>query len=152
MAFSFALLGSYVFALLRAARSLAIARREPLVSLREACVRATIHVLSVRVVELLLLVGHGIVLAHVHWLIHLAVLFVARELVRVNHGQHLGEALTNTGDSLRRVPEGKLVPRHELNALAVHVDETLLAGGARQTAERLLAEHGVLFVLSVATL
>lgn len=114
--------------------------------------RATVHVLSVRVVELLLLVGHGLVLAHVHWLIHLAVLFVARELIRVNHGKHLGETLTHTGDSLRRVSEGELVPWHELDALAVHVDETFLAGGARQAAEWLLAEHGILLVLAMATL
>ena len=104
--------------------------------LREASLRASTHILRrVRVVELLMLTWHGYILAHVHGLLHVVylagrLLHVARQLVRVNHRKHLRETLTNTGDSLGRVTEWQLVPRHELNALSVHVDKALLAGGA----------------------
>ena len=44
------------------------------------------------------------------------------ELVRVNHRQHLAEALADTSDSLRGISEGQLAPRHEFDLLAVHVN------------------------------
>ena len=89
-----ALLGSHSLALLGAARAFAVTSSESLVRLGESSVRAAGHVVSlVWVVELLLLASDWIVLAHVHLLLalcHLAVLlFVAGQLVRVDHGQHL---------------------------------------------------------------
>jgi len=86
---------------------------------------------------LLLAWGH-LILAHVHWLLcllevvsHLAVLIlVTAQLVRVDHGKHLGEALADTSDSLSWVAERQLVPWHEFNTLAVHVNEALFTGSA----------------------
>ena len=83
--------------------------------------------------------------------VHLAVcLLVARELVWVNHRQHLGEALTNTSNSFCWITEWKLVPRHKLNLLSHHVDEVLLTGCTRESTEWFLAEHGILFVLAAS--
>lgn len=76
---SLALLGPYVFALLCASGALVIALHKSLVALRETSVRASSHVLRVRVIELLLLVELRLVLAHVHWLLrmsHLTVLLL----------------------------------------------------------------------------
>ena len=76
---SLALLGPYVFALLCASGALVVALHKALVVLGEASVRATTHVLRVRVIELLLLVKLRLVLAHVHRLLrvsHLAVLLL----------------------------------------------------------------------------
>lgn len=56
--------------------------------------------------------------------------------------------MTDAGDSLGWVSEWKLVPWHELNLLAHHVDEILLARCARKATKRLLAEHSILFVLT----
>ena len=85
-----------------------------------------IHLLLVGVIELL--TWNGVVLAHMHG--HLlstlcalhVVLLVPRQLVWVDHGQHLGEALSDASNSLGRVTEGKLVPRHEFNSLTMHID------------------------------
>ncbi len=115
-----------------------------------------VHILSIGVIELLLLVVQWLVLAHVHRLpsltvvIHLAVLLlVARQLVRVDHRQHLREALAHASNPLSRVAERKLVPRHELDAFTVHVDQAFLARSARHSTERLFTEHGILFVISL---
>ena len=121
----------------------------------EASLSASTHILLVvMVVELLLaLAWNRFILTHVHLLLDVGLhrallLFVAGELVWVNHRKHLREALTNARDSLRWVSEGKFIPWHELNTLTVHVDETLLATGAGEATKWLLAEHGVLFVLT----
>jgi hypothetical protein len=50
-----------------------------------------------------------------------ASLFVTRELVRVYHRQHLGEALANTGDTLSRITVGHLTPWHVVHFLALKV-------------------------------
>lgn len=118
---------------------------------------APVHILSIGVIELLLLVVQRLVLTHVHRLasltvvvIHLTVLLlVTGQLVRVDHRQHLREALADSSDSLSRVTEWELVPGHELNAFAMHVDETFLAGSARHSTERLFTEHGIFFVISL---
>ncbi len=115
---------------------------------------ASIHVLGVRVIELFLLVSKGLILTHVHRLAtlrHLAVLLlVTRKLVWVDHAEHLGEALTDAGDSLSGVAEGQLVPGHEFDLLSVHVYQALLAGGARHTTKRLLAEHGIFLIVTLS--
>ena len=145
-----ALLRPHLLALLGASWALLVALREA-ISSREAGLSTAIHII---VVELLLLAGHRLSLAHVHGLAvsHLAVLLVTGELVRVDHGKHLREALTNASDSLRRVSEWKFVPWHEFDTFAVHVNESLLAGGARKTTKGLLAEHCVLLIFSSAAL
>ena len=125
-----ALLGSHALAHLSTSWPLVTTRSS--VSLGEASLSASTHILlCVRVVELLLLTWHGSILAHVHGLLpicHLAVLqLVAGQLVGVDHRKHLRETLTNTGDSLGRITEWQLVPRHELNTLSVHVNQALLA-------------------------
>jgi len=121
------------------------------VRLGEARMRLILLDLSlVRVVEFTVVDG-WVVLRVVHLLLlvgsHLAALLVPAQLVWVQHAEHLREALANAGNSLRWVPEGQLLPWHELDLLAVHVDEALLAGGARESTKRLLAEHGVFLVL-----
>lgn len=121
------------------------------VRLGEACMRLILLDLrGVRVVEFTIVDG-WIVLRVVHLLLlvggHLAALLVPAQLVWVQHAEHLREALANAGNSLCWVPEGQLLPWHELNLLAVHVNEALFAGGARESTKRLLAEHGVFLVL-----
>ena len=113
-----------------------------------------IHLL-VGVIELL--TWFGLVLAHVHGHLVLTtlcalhvVLLISRELVRVDHGQHLGEALSYACNSLSRVTERKLIPRHELDPLSVHIDKTLFARSARETTQRLFAEHGIFFVVAAS--
>ena len=105
------------------------------VGLGEARVRLILLDLSVGVVEFTV-VDVWIVLRVVHLLLlvcsHLAALLVPAQLVRVQHAEHLGEALANAGNSLRWVPEWQLLPWHELDLLAVHIDEALFAGGARE--------------------
>ena len=59
-----------------------------------------------------------------------AVVIVTRQLVRVDHREHLRETLAYAGDPLSWIAEWQLVPRHELDTLAVHVDESLFARGA----------------------
>ena len=90
-----------------------------------------ILLLPVWIIELLLLAWHGVVLAHVHRLLHVchlaALHLMTRQLVWVDHREHLRETLSNTRDSLRWVTEWQLVPWHELNTLSVHVNKTLLA-------------------------
>ena len=105
-----ALLGSHGLALLGASGAFPVAGGESLVGLRETSVGTALHVGLVGVVELLLLASHGVVLAHVHLLLtlcHFAVLlFIARQLIGVDHRKHLREALTNARNSLRRITEG----------------------------------------------
>ena len=75
--------------------------------------------------------------------LELAGLFVTRQLVRVDHRKHLGEALAHTSDALSRITVGHLTPWHEVHFLAIKVGEPLFAGGARVTD---LGEHCFLFV------
>ena len=116
-----------------AARSLAVTCHETIVMSGEASLGAAGHILLVLIVELFLatLAWNRFILTHVHGLIlatHCALLlFVARKLVRVDHRQHLGEALANASNSLCWIAEGQLIPGHELDTLSVHVDEALLA-------------------------
>lgn len=64
----------------------------------------------------------------------------ARQLVRLDHRQHLAEALAHASDALRRVAKRHLAPGHELDLLAVQISQVFLAA---RTREALLAEHGV---------
>ena len=82
---------------------------------------------------------------------HLASLLVSRELVWVEHREHLGETLTDSGNSLSWVSEWKFVPSHELDSLSVHVLESLLAGCAGKSLKWLLAEHSILLILAATT-
>lgn len=72
-------------------------------------------------------------LAAVHLLLLVVDLAAAvRQVVWVDHRQHLREALSDTRKSLCGVSEWQLAPGHELNALSVHIHQVLLARGARQ--------------------
>ena len=140
-----------MLALLSADGTFAIACSEALGG-GEASLSTAIHVV---LVEMLLLTSSWIHLAHVRGLLgvsHLAVLFVTGKLIGIDHREHLGEALTDACNPLGRVPERQLVPWHEFNTLAVHIDKTLLAGGTRETTKRLLAEHGIFLVFTLAAL
>ena len=63
-------------------------------------------------------------------------------LVRVDHRQHLTEALANTSDSLSWVALWHLSPRHKLYPLPVQISQPLLATGA---VIALLREHRIFF-------
>ena len=104
---------------------------ESLMSLVGVVVRAHSHGI-VRVVELFLSCRFMLGLMHrLSWVVtHLALLLVPRELIWVDHGQHLGETLSNTGDSLRWVSEWQLVPWHEFDLSSVHVDQALFTRSA----------------------
>ena len=165
---SLSLFGSNFIADVSTSGSFAItSHSETLLSLREAgmslaCLvvvalhlivftKSVVRLLSVELIAVVLI---AILMLLVHHLIlrRLAVagLFVPLELVRVDHGEHFGETLSYTGNSLRRVSEGQLVPLHKLNSLSVHVHEILFARSARKTTKRLLGEHGILFVCVAA--
>lgn len=86
---------------------------------------------------------HNILLAS---LVHLLTV-VSRQLFRINHRKHFGEALSDSRDSLRRVPEGKFAPRHVLHLLTVQIDDVLGARCAGRATEWLLREHGIVLVV-----
>lgn len=89
-------------------------------------------------------------LVHSRLVLHVAMrLLVAGQLFGINHRKHLGEALTDTCNPLSGVSEWELVPRHELDALAHHVDKVFLTGGARQATQWFFAEHSVLVVVTM---
>jgi hypothetical protein len=71
---------------------------------------------------------------------------VSLHLVRIDHAEHLGEALPDASNTLRGVSEGHFSPGEELNLLAIKVGQILLTAGARIAAQVLLVEHGI-FVL-----
>lgn len=71
---------------------------------------------------------------------------ISLHLIRIDHAEHLGEALTDASNTLRGVSEGHFSPGEELNLLAVEVGQILLTASARIAAQMLLVEHGI-FVL-----
>lgn len=81
-----------------------------------------------------------------------SVLIKSGQLVGLNHRQHLAETLADPCDSLSRVPEGQFAPRHEVNPLAIQIGEAFLTTGAREAAQVLLIEHGVLIRRLLLTL
>lgn len=78
-------------------------------------------------------------------------LLVAGKLIRIDHRQHLAEALADPGNPLCWISERQLVPWHEFDLLAHHVGQVFLAGCAGETTQRLRAEHCFFIALVAAT-
>ena len=113
------------------------------------CVRESSSIVLVMLLCIVVTGGLGHSLRSVN-VLELAVLLESRQLVGVNHGEHLRETLTHASNSLGRVSEGQLAPRHKFNLFTVQVNQVLLARSTGETTERLLREHGFLLVIITA--
>lgn len=75
---------------------------------------------------------------------------ILRKVIWIYHWKHLGEALSNSGDSLGWVSERQLAPRLEGNRPSLQVDDVFGAWCARDTTEGLLSEHSIVFLVIVS--